>query len=123
MDKLPRNNVIRQYYSRSILVLMLSGILILASLYQLEIILIWVSHGRTIFEFPFFLWTMNVWMARDVWYGALFVGWLLGAYSAFKLGEVSLIEAIQRDPKDAAILREIIQQHKDNVQQADYDEG
>ena len=103
---------------------MFSGILILAALYQLEIILIWVSQGRTVFEFPFFLWTVNIWVARDLWYGALFVAWLLGAYSAFKLGEVREFDVLQSDPLDASILKEIIQAYREKSPGEEYfDEG
>ena len=50
-----RNSIIRDFYSKSIIGALLSIFLILAALYQLEIVLIWVSRGRQVFEFPFFL--------------------------------------------------------------------
>lgn len=40
----------------------------LASLWQLEICIIWVALDKQSFEFPFFLWTTTVWWARDFWY-------------------------------------------------------
>jgi len=50
-----RNSIIRDFYSRSIVGAILSVFLILTALYQLEIVLMWVSRGRQVFEFPFFL--------------------------------------------------------------------
>jgi len=112
MSKTVRKNVIREFYSRALLGAILSGILVMASLYQLEIILIWVHNGRGVFDFPFFTWTTNVWVARDVWYGVLVFGWVVGLWAAFKLGEVREFETILENPQDATVLREIIQIHK-----------
>lgn len=61
-----RRSVIREYYFKAIVGAMLSGLLIMASLYQLEIVLLWIQKGRESFEFPFFMWTTSVWMARDI---------------------------------------------------------
>jgi len=49
--------------------MILAGILWMTSLYQLEVIYIWLAEGRTIFEFPFYIWTCGLPMARDIWYG------------------------------------------------------
>lgn len=106
--------IVRKYYASSILVLIFSALLILASLYQLEIILIRVTQDRFTFEFPFFLWTTNLWVARDVWYLILVIGWILGAYSGFKLGEVREFENLLEDPKDATIIREIIKTYQED---------
>jgi hypothetical protein len=111
--KLQRNRIIREYYSKAIVGLIFSGLLILASLYQLEIIAIWILRGREIFEFPFFLWTTSVWMARDIWYAVLVIGWILGMLSGFKLGEVKEFQSLLDSPEDAAILNEIIQIYKE----------
>ena len=50
------------------LVIGLSLLLWMVSLYQLEIIWIWLRMGKETFEFPFFLLTTNLWVARDFWY-------------------------------------------------------
>jgi hypothetical protein len=107
-----RNNIIRDFYSKSIIGAILSVFLILAALYQLEIVLIWVSRGRQVFEFPFFLWSTSVWIARDIWYGVLVIGWAIGIWSGFKLGEVKEFETLLETPEDATILREIIESYK-----------
>jgi hypothetical protein len=107
-----RNNIIRDFYSNSIIGAILSVFLILAALYQLEIVLIWVSRGRQVFEFPFFLWSTSVWIARDIWYGVLVIGWAIGIWSGFKLGEVKEFETLLETPEDATILREIIESYK-----------
>ncbi len=106
--------IIRKYYAKSIIGIILSGILILASLYQLEIIFIWGIQKRLTFEFPFFLWTTNLWVARDIWYTIMIIGWILAAYSGFKLGEIREFENLIEDPKDAEIIQEIIQEHREN---------
>ena len=105
--------IIRKYYAKNIIVLIFSALIILASLYQLEIILIRVTQDRTTFEFPFFLMTMNIWLARDIWYLFMFFGWALGAYSGFKLGEVRDFEALVEDPEKVSIIKEIIQIDKE----------
>ena len=94
--------IIRKYYATNILVLILSALIILASLYQLEIILIRVTQNRTTFEFPFFLMTINLWLARDIWYLVMIFGWALGAYSGFKLGEIREFETLLEDSKTSA---------------------
>jgi hypothetical protein len=107
-----RNSIISEFYSRSIIGALFSIFLILSALYQLEIVLIWVSRGRQVFEFPFFLWSTSVWIARDIWYGVLVIGWAIGIWSGFKLGEVKEFETLRETPEDAAILREIIDSYK-----------
>ena len=104
--------IVRKYYAVSIIGLLFSALLILASLYQLEIILIRVTQNRASFEFPFFLWTTTVWMARDVWYLVMVLGWILGAYSGFRLGEVREFENLLEDPKDATLIKEIIKNYQ-----------
>ena len=54
------------------------------SMWQLEIITIWVSHGITHFEFPFFLEKLvgfqdgiPVYMGRDIMYGFNFLGYFI----------------------------------------------
>ena len=106
--------IIRKYYAKSILGLMFSALLIITSLYQLEIILIRVTQNRVTFEFPFFLWTTNLWIARDIWYLVMIIGWLLGTYSGFKLGELREFENLLEKPSDAAIIKEIITHYQEN---------
>ncbi|MBD3205882.1 hypothetical protein GF319_06015 [Candidatus Bathyarchaeota archaeon] len=111
-----RNSIIRDFYSIPIIGLILSVFLTLAALYQLEIILIWVSRGRHVFEFPFFLWSTSVWIARDIWYGILVVGLAIGIWSGFKLGESKDYQALLEQPGDLAILRELIELQKKNLE-------
>jgi len=106
--------IIRKYYAKSIIGLMFSALLIITSLYQLEIILIRVTQNRVTFEFPFFLWTTNLWIARDIWYLVMIVGWLLGTYSGFKLGELREFETLLEKPSDAAIIKEIITHYQED---------
>jgi formate-dependent nitrite reductase membrane component NrfD len=108
------HKIVRKYYAVSIVGLLFSALLVLAALYQFEIILIWVTQDRITFEFPFFLWKTNIWWARDVWYLVLVVGWVLGAYSGFRLGEVREFESLIREPKEATIIDEIIKAHNEN---------
>jgi len=88
--------------------LMFSAPLIIASLYQLEIILIRVTQNISTFEFPFFLLTTNLWVARDIWYLVMIIGWVLGAYSGFKLGELRDFKNLTENQSDATIIKEII---------------
>lgn len=111
-----RNSIIRDFYSRPIIGLILSIFLTLAALYQLEIVLIWVSRGRQVFEFPFFLWSTSVWIARDIWYGVLVIGWAIGIWSGFKLGESKDYERLLEQPGDITILRELIETQKKTLQ-------
>ena len=61
--------------------LIFAGILWMTSLYQLEILWIWLSIGKTTFEFPFFMATINIWMARDIFYGVNALSLVLAIYS------------------------------------------
>lgn len=114
MDENLGHKIVRKYYAVSIAGLIFSALLILASLYQLEIILIRVTQDRVTFEFPFFLWTTNLWVARDVWYLVMILGWVLGAYSGFRLGEVREFESLIVEPKEATILSEIIKSYNED---------
>ena len=66
--------------------MILAGILWMASLYQLEIIYIWMAEGRIVFEFPFYIWTCSLPMARDIWYGVNALAFTLAVASALTLG-------------------------------------
>ena len=115
MDR-QRSSIIRDFFSRSVIGAILSIFLILAALYQLEIVLIWVSRGKQVFEFPFFLWSTSVWIARDIWYGVLVIGWAIGIWSGFKLGEAKEFETLLEEPGDVAVLREIIEYYKNALE-------
>ena len=114
MDANLGQKIVRKYYAVSIIGLIFSALLVLASLYQLEIILIRVTQNRVTFEFPFFIWTTSLWVARDVWYLVLVIGWIMGAYSGFRLGEVREFENLLEDPKDATIIKKIIKAYQDD---------
>jgi hypothetical protein len=61
-------------------------ILHMASLYQLEIIMIWVSEQHYTFEFPFYIGgEISVWVARDFWYLMSFVSRIIGYFSLYKM--------------------------------------
>jgi hypothetical protein len=61
---------------------MLSTMLEFVSLWQIEI----VSWNQDeFFEFPFFLFICNKWVARDIWYAVQVIAWLLGMASAYSL--------------------------------------
>ena len=65
-----------------ILGLMLSTALEFVSLWQIEI----VSWNQDeMFEFPFFMWICNKWVARDIWYAVQIAAWCLGMASAYSL--------------------------------------
>ena len=66
--------------------MILAGILWMASLYQLEIIYIWLGTGKTEFEFPFYILTCSLSMAWDIWYGVNALAFALVAASALTLG-------------------------------------
>lgn len=66
----------------------LSVLLWMVSLYQLEILWIWMRQGKEVFEFPFFLWTTNLWIARDFWYMVNGISLLIPiAYLLFEEGK------------------------------------
>jgi hypothetical protein len=73
--------MIPKEYRLPIIGLMFAGILWMTSLYQLEICLIWVSQGKFTFEFPLFIFTTSVWMARDVWYVVNALSLIVAVYS------------------------------------------
>ena len=59
-------------------VLLFAEILHMAVLYQLEIIIIWVSNDIYHFEFPFYIGgSISVWVARDFWYLMDFISRIL----------------------------------------------
>ena len=73
--------MIPEAYQKPIIGLMLGAALWITSLYQLEICIIWVSQGKFTFEFPLFLFTTSVWMARDIWYLVNGISLVLASYS------------------------------------------
>lgn len=75
-------------YLKWIFGFVLSALLLLAALYQLEIILIWISLGKLTFEFPFFIGgSINIYWARDFWYLIIFISWLLSFICGWKLAK------------------------------------
>ena len=62
--------------------LVLSTGLLMASLWQIEIVVALPNDG---FDFPFYLWNVNKWWARDFWYLINMVSWLLGVLSTASL--------------------------------------
>lgn len=75
-------------YILPIMLLVLSGILLMATGWQVEICTIWISEGRPTFEFPFYIGgSVNVYWARDVWYGVAAISWLMAIWSGYQLGK------------------------------------
>lgn len=64
----------------------LAGVLWMTSLYQLEIIYIWQGIGKDEFEMPFYLWTMSLPVARDLWYLVNGAAFAVGMISALTFG-------------------------------------
>jgi hypothetical protein len=73
--------MIPKEYRMPIIGLLLAVGLWLASLYQLEILWIWLNNGKYEFEFPFYLMTISIYMARDFWYLVNGISLALGIYS------------------------------------------
>ena len=64
----------------------LSAVLIVASLWQIEICTGWVKDDQG-FDFPFYLRKgVNRWLARDFWYAVNVTGWALAVVSAASMG-------------------------------------
>ena len=65
---------------KAFVVIGLSIFLWIVSLWQLELVVVWLRHGKETFEYPFLLWQTNLWVARDIWYVvnglSLFIPWL-----------------------------------------------
>jgi len=59
--------------------LVLSTALVFAGLWQIEIITGWDPDD--VYDFPFYWGRLNKWVARDLWYAIIIVGWLLGIVS------------------------------------------
>jgi hypothetical protein len=57
--------------------------LMTASLWQTEIATGWAQDQ---FTFPFFIWQVDRWWARDFWYSVNILSWFLGVLSAYLLG-------------------------------------
>jgi hypothetical protein len=76
----------QQPYFRTLLVplmgLILSTGMLMASLWQIEIVVTLPNDG---FDFPFYIWTVCKWWARDFWYLVNMVAWLLGILSTASL--------------------------------------
>ena len=62
--------------------IILSTALLIASLWQIEIAS--ALPGPT-FDFPFYLWSVDKWWARDFWYLINVISWVLGVFSTAAL--------------------------------------
>lgn len=62
----------------SLMGVILSTGLLVASLWQIEIA---TAFPGDYFDFPFYLWRVNKWWARDFWYLVNVIAWLLGIFS------------------------------------------
>jgi len=62
--------------------IILSTGLLMASLWQIEIA---SAFPGDIFNFPFYLWRVNKWWARDFWYLVNVISWVLAVLSTASL--------------------------------------
>lgn len=62
--------------------IILSTGLLMASLWQIEIA---SAFPGDVFDFPFYLWRVNKWWARDFWYLVNVVSWVLAVLSTASL--------------------------------------
>lgn len=68
------------------MILILAEIIHMAVLYQMEIITIWIAKDKFVFEFPFYLGgSVNIWVARDIWYSVDFISRVLVYCGLYKL--------------------------------------
>lgn len=65
--------------------IILSTGLLMASLWQIEIA---SAFPGEVFDFPFYLWRVNKWWARDFWYLINVVAWVLGVLSTASMVNV-----------------------------------
>ena len=86
MSLTARLRAVPKKYRKWMIALVFSAFLLMASLYQLEIILIWINNGKYTFEFPFFIGgSINIYWARDFWYFMVFISWFTSFCSGWKL--------------------------------------
>jgi len=62
--------------------IILSTRLLMASLWQIEIA---SAFPGDVFDFPFYLWRVNKWWARDFWYLINVISWVLAVLSTASL--------------------------------------
>lgn len=62
--------------------IILSTGLLMASLWQIEIA---SAFSGDVFDFPFYLWRVNKWWARDFWYLVNVISWVLAVLSTASL--------------------------------------
>ena len=62
--------------------IILSTGLLMASLWQIEVA---SAFPGDVFDFPFYLWRVNKWWARDFWYLINVISWLLAVLSTASL--------------------------------------
>jgi hypothetical protein len=62
--------------------IILSTGLLMASLWQIEVA---SAFPGDVFDFPFYLWRVNKWWARDFWYLVNVVSWVLAVLSTASL--------------------------------------
>lgn len=76
--------MIRKRYIHCFGGILFSWVLLFVSLWQLEIATGWVAEY---FDFPFFLWRVNKWFARDFWYLIIMVSMMINTVASYFLGE------------------------------------
>ncbi|MEM2534077.1 MAG: hypothetical protein QXK12_08665 [Candidatus Nezhaarchaeales archaeon] len=64
-------------YWKNILGLLLSVFLLIGSLYQLEIVYIGVYEHWPRFDFPFYIYSCSLPLARDIFYLGIVLSWIL----------------------------------------------
>jgi hypothetical protein len=79
-----------QQFMFSLLGMVLSTGLLMASLWQIEIA---SALPGDFFDFPFYLWRVSKWWARDFWYAINVLSWILAVVST-----ASLVRARRNPP-------------------------
>jgi len=90
--------MIPKEYLPNILGLVFAGVLWMTSLYQLEIIYIWLAIGKQEFEMPYFLWTCSLPMARDIFYTVNALAFVVCIISAMTFGIKRTIRRLSCNP-------------------------
>ena len=69
--------MVSRKYRKFIIILGISIFLWVVSLWQIELVMIWLRAGKNTFEFPFLLFQTNIWIARDIWYTVNAISFLI----------------------------------------------
>lgn len=80
-----------------VIALVFSGMTQMGMIWQQEIIDIWVSNGKFVFELPFFIGgSINIWWVRDLVDLITILAWVLGVWGGYQLGARDGINRFRR---------------------------